>query len=92
MIELWDWTLSPGERHTSEAHAAGTRELLQVQEGTLTVEVDGDAHVLDTGDVLRFVGDADHSYANPSHAPARFMLAVYEPGVGHARRMVTPDA
>ena len=92
VVELWDWTLSPGERHTSEAHAAGTRELLQVQQGTITVEVDGNAHTLEAGDALTFFGDADHSYANPSHAPARFTLAVYEPGVGHAHRSEAPDA
>jgi transcriptional regulator with XRE-family HTH domain len=91
VVELWDWTLSPGERHTSEAHAAGTRELLQVQQGTITVEVDGHAHTLETGDALTFFGDTDHSYSNPSHAPARFTLAVYEPGVGHAHRTETPD-
>lgn len=92
VVELWDWTLAPGERHTSEAHVAGTRELLQIQQGTITVEIDGDAHVLDAGDALTFFGDADHSYSNPSHAPARFTLAVYEPGVGHAHRTETPDA
>lgn len=31
----WDWTLAPGERHKSEAHAEGTRELLHVREGTV---------------------------------------------------------
>lgn len=91
VVELWDWTLSSGERHTSEAHAAGTRELLQVQQGTITVEVDGHAHTLEAGDALTFFGDGDHSYSNPSHAPARFTLAVYEPGVGHTRRTETPD-
>lgn len=92
VVELWDWTLAPGERHTSEAHAVGTRELLQVQQGTITVEVGGDAHTLEAGDALTFFGDADHSYSNPGHAPARFTLAVYEPGVGHAHRTETPDA
>ncbi|MBB3666183.1 transcriptional regulator with XRE-family HTH domain [Prauserella sediminis] len=92
VVELWDWTLAPSEHHVSEAHAAGTRELLQVQRGTVTVEVDGHVHVLEAGDALTFFGDAEHSYSNPSHAPARFSLAVYEPGVGHAHRTQAPDA
>src|SRR5215212_6861027 len=33
VVELWDWTLHPGEAHTSEAHSAGTRELLLVLDG-----------------------------------------------------------
>lgn len=92
IVELWDWTLAPGDRHESEAHAAGTRELLQVLEGAMTVEVDGRAHALDAGDGLTFFGDADHAYTNLSDAPTRFTLAVYEPGVGLARRTETPDA
>src|SRR5215213_3941733 len=39
VLELWDWTLGPGDRHLSEAHTLGTKELLQVQQGTITVEV-----------------------------------------------------
>jgi len=27
VVELWDWTLAPGERHDSEAHSDGTREI-----------------------------------------------------------------
>lgn len=92
VVELWDWTLAPGEHHSSEAHAAGTRELLQVQRGTITVAIDGDAHMLDAGDALTFFGDTDHSYSNPSHETARFTLAVYEPGVGYTRRTEASDA
>lgn len=90
VVELWDWTLAPGERHASEAHTSGTRELLHVQEGAMTVEVDGQAHQLGTGDALSFRGDADHAYANPHERPARFSLTVFEPGVGAARRTEHP--
>lgn len=92
VMELWDWTLSPGEHHSSEAHTAGTRELLQVQDGAVTVEVDGQAHVLEVGDALTFFGDVNHAYSNPNSVPARFTLAVYEPGVGHSHNAETPDA
>lgn len=92
VVELWDWTLGPGDRHESEAHAAGTRELLQVLQGSITVEVDGRSHALDAGDALAFFGDADHSYSNPNDAPARFTLCVHEPGVGHAHRSEATDA
>jgi len=85
VVELWDWTLAPGERHVSEAHTAGTRELLQVQEGVIAIEIDGTRHELRAGDALTFHGDAAHSYANPGESPARFSLAVFEPGVGAAR-------
>ncbi|HXP21604.1 MAG TPA: XRE family transcriptional regulator [Streptosporangiaceae bacterium] len=82
VVELWDWTLGSGDRHVSEAHSAGTRELVQVQHGTITVEVAGQPVTLDAGDAVAFGGDVAHSYANPGTQPARFSLAVFEPGVG----------
>lgn len=92
VVELWDWTLAPGERHESEAHSDGTRELLHVQDGALTVEVDGDGYDLAAGDALSFHGDAPHAYINSTNASTRFSLTVFEPGVGAAHRTETPNA
>ncbi|MET9794800.1 helix-turn-helix domain-containing protein [Nocardiopsis alba] len=92
VVELWEWTLAPGDRHESEAHSSGTRELLQVLEGSVTIVADGQVHTLDAGDALTFFGDVDHSYSNPNDVPARFTLCVYEPGVGHAHRSEAGDA
>ena len=75
-----------GAEHVSEAHTPGTMELAQVQEGSITVTVGGQSFTLDTGDAMSFTGDVDHSYANPGTRPARFSLAVYEPGVGTSTR------
>lgn len=86
VVELWDWTLGPGDQHVSEAHTADTRELIQVHEGTITVEVDNQAVILDAGDAVAFPGDVPHSYANPTVLRARFSLAVFEPGVGSTTR------
>ena len=82
VVELWDWTLGPAERHDSEAHTPGTKELVQVQQGTVTVEVTGEPVTLESGDAVTFPGDVAHGYANPGTSPARFSLAVFEPGVG----------
>jgi transcriptional regulator with XRE-family HTH domain len=82
VLELWDWRLAPGERHASEAHAPGTKELLQVQEGVVTIEAGAETIVLEPGDALSFPGDVAHAYANAGSVAARFSLAVFEPGVG----------
>lgn len=82
VVELWDWTLGPGDRHASEAHTRGTKELLQVQEGTMTIEVAEQSTTLETGDAVSFPGDVAHAYTNPGAAPARFSLTVFGPGVG----------
>ncbi|CRZ16800.1 helix-turn-helix domain-containing protein [Mycolicibacterium neworleansense] len=86
VVELWDWALGPGDRHASEAHAAGTEELIHVLEGAIDVEVDGRVIALRTGDALTFPGDVDHAYANPHDTHARFALTVFEPGVGTVQR------
>lgn len=82
VVELWDWTLAPGDRHANEAHTAGTKELVHVLAGVLTIDVDGEVITLETGDALTFPGDVDHAYANAGTELARFSLAVFEPGVG----------
>jgi quercetin dioxygenase-like cupin family protein len=87
VAELWDWTLGPGESHSSPAHAAGTRELLLVLEGPVELTVGQHAEVLAAGDSASFSGDLPHGYANPSTTQAaRFALTVFEPGVGPGTR------
>ena len=92
VVELWDWTLPVGDRHDSEQHAAGTRELAQVLAGTVDVSVAGQTVSLDTGDAATFRGDVPHSYANGGSSRARFSLAVFEPGVGATVRPGDDDA
>ncbi len=48
-LELWHWTLAPGDDHGSDAHAPGTREMVHVIAGTLTLEVGGTSHTVPRG-------------------------------------------
>jgi transcriptional regulator with XRE-family HTH domain len=83
VTELWDWTLGPGESHSSEPHAAGTRELLLVLDGQLELRVGEHAEVLAARDSASFAGDLPHGYVNVGSAQvARFALTVFEPAVG----------
>lgn len=79
VVELWEWMLAPGERHESDAHVPGARELIAVTEGEVTVTSGDDRIVLRRGDALRFAADQRHSYANETNALARFTLTVFEP-------------
>ncbi|MHA3683755.1 helix-turn-helix domain-containing protein [Leucobacter sp. HY1910] len=87
VIELWDWTFEPGDSRASEPHTDGTREVLQVQRGTLTVTVDGETHQLTEGDSLSFRGDVDHEYANNHDGTLHFLLSVFEPAMGRAHHL-----
>jgi transcriptional regulator with XRE-family HTH domain len=88
VVELWDWTLQPGEAHATEAHSAGTRELLLVLDGEVQLRVGDRTERLGVGDSVTFAGDLPHGYATPADAavPARFALTVFQPQVGGGRR------
>lgn len=81
VVELWDWSLAPGDAHASEPHVAGTRELLTVIEGEVVLSVAGEEVVLYPGDSASFFGDVVHEYRNDGAMGARFALTVYEPAV-----------
>ncbi|RXZ70287.1 helix-turn-helix domain-containing protein [Agromyces albus] len=78
-LELWEWTMLPDEEHHSDPHAAGTRELLQVRAGTVSVWSGNHVHALSAGDAIVFAGDATHGYANTGTESAVFSLAVFKP-------------
>jgi transcriptional regulator with XRE-family HTH domain len=78
-LELWSWTLAPGDRRASEPHRPGSLELLTVQTGTVALDV-GDHHVeLPTGDSAWFDATRPHAYTNPGAAAVTFTLVVLEP-------------
>jgi transcriptional regulator with XRE-family HTH domain len=82
VVELWDWTLGPHESYSSEAHSPGTRELMHVLSGSMTLTVADESVALGAGDALWFAGDQPHTYANNGTRTARFALSVYQPGLG----------
>jgi len=79
VVELWDWSLAPGDAHASEPHVAGARELITVIEGEVVLSVSGEETVLQAGDAASFQGDVVHGYRNDGGAAARFALTVYKP-------------
>lgn len=84
VVELWDWTLQPGDAFDGEAHPVGTVEVLSVTAGRLALRVgsaDGGAdHELTEGDTVMFEAHAPHCYRGAGDAPARFAMIVLQPG------------
>lgn len=79
-LELWEWTLMPGDERHSEAHRANAREAILVTEGTVTLTIGaGERAEVTTGQSALFHSDVAHSYANERSEPARFFLSVHEP-------------
>jgi transcriptional regulator with XRE-family HTH domain len=75
-VELWDVRMVPGDGYASEGHPSGTRELLLVIDGELTLELDGDPHQVGAGDAIAFVADRPHAYRNRGTSPLRYSLSV----------------
>lgn len=84
MLELWDWTLQPGEVYSSDPHRPGTRELLHVLSGHVMLTVGDETTHLRTGDAASVIADVSHAYANEGRRPARFTMTVLEP-IGRVR-------
>jgi transcriptional regulator with XRE-family HTH domain len=82
-VELWDITYAPGDALESEPHAAGTRELILVINGELTLEVAGHDHRLGPGDAVAFVADRQHAYRNRGDTPLRLTMSVIHPAGAH---------
>ncbi|GAA4706251.1 helix-turn-helix domain-containing protein [Phytohabitans rumicis] len=85
-VELWEWSFAPGERHNSAEHAPGTREVLHVLSGELSVTVDGGEHVVSTGQTIDFLADRSHVYRNKGAEPVRVLMVVVVPSGEWDRR------
>jgi transcriptional regulator with XRE-family HTH domain len=78
-IELWSWTLAPGDRRDSEPHRPGSVEVIAVDTGTVTLDVGRHRVVVPAGDSAWFEATLPHGYSNAEAATATFTLVVFEP-------------
>lgn len=91
-LELWEWRFAPGERHESDNHAPGTREMLHVLTGVVTVTVDGADHRLPAGRTIDFAADRAHAYRNDDGQEARLIMVVVPPRAPWDRRSNRPPS
>jgi len=80
VVELWDWTLQPGDAFDGEAHPVGTREVLSVLRGTLGLRVGSTEQTLTEGDTVLFEAHAPHRYTGAGDEAVRFTMVVLQPG------------
>ncbi|WP_271407741.1 helix-turn-helix domain-containing protein [Pseudomonas sp. Q1-7] len=75
-VELWSWSLAPGERYTAEPDAEGWREMIFVIEGRLSVLRGEARQEVEAGDFLVFGSDQPYVYANEGEGLVRFVRNV----------------
>jgi transcriptional regulator with XRE-family HTH domain len=78
-LELWKWRLEPGETRHGTPHLPGDREVTYVDEGTLTLTLDGHRFTLEAGHAAVFVGDRPHSYGNETDVPLLYTVTLSDP-------------
>jgi XRE family transcriptional regulator, regulator of sulfur utilization len=61
--------LQPGATLAGDAHAPQTFEYVTCEVGEVTIEVNGEQHVLLSGDLLAFRADQPHGYRNATRVP-----------------------
>ncbi len=77
-VELWRWTLRPGERFGGDAHAPASKEMAWVESGTLT-PVAGRRYEVAAPRCARFPGGLPHFYVNEGAEPAVITMIVLVP-------------
>jgi transcriptional regulator with XRE-family HTH domain len=78
-LELWDWRVAAGDGYDGEPHPAGSREVVWVLDGELTLDVGGERVRVPAGGAAAFAADRPHRYANEGPAGLRFAMAVTQP-------------
>src|SRR4051812_30490157 len=78
-VELWSWTLGPAGEYASKAHPRGTREIVWVMTGVLTLRVGEQEHTVGAGDSIIFEADLAHAYRNARRTPCTFGMVVQLP-------------
>jgi XRE family transcriptional regulator, regulator of sulfur utilization len=76
-FELMRTTIPAGvDAGAFSPHAAGSREYLAIERGTLTLTLDGTPVTLRAGDSVYYAGDCRHAFANPGQEPCVYYLAM----------------
>lgn len=81
-VELWEWHLKHGDAYDAPAHSPGTREMLFVIKGELSLTINEREYRAGPGQTLFFHADAAHRYAAAGRSAAHLVMVVLEPSVG----------
>ena len=81
-LEFWSWRLTPSTEYPSKGHPAGTREIIWVTAGSLTVSCGDTEALVKAGQCLVFEPDQQHVYRNAGRRMCEFTMIV-QLGVAH---------
>jgi len=83
-FELMRTTIPAGvDAGVFSPHAAGSREYLAMERGTLRLTLDDVPYTLRAGDSIYYAGDCRHGFANPGSTDCVYYLAMEVAAGGH---------
>lgn len=78
-IEFYEISIAPGASIKSSAHFDGTKELLTVHKGAITIISSGETCKLKKGDSAHYKADVNHAIKNNSTTEAKgFLIVTYK--------------
>jgi transcriptional regulator with XRE-family HTH domain len=72
-VEVWEWSFAPGERYQPEPILHGTKEMIYVVDGELTLEQQNHVRVLKAWDSISFPTDRRHVLVNSGQGLLRII-------------------
>ena len=75
-LELWSWRLTPAAEYPSKAHPPGTREIISVVSGSVTVTCGDVEASVAAGQCLVFEANERHTYRNAGRRVCEFTMIV----------------
>ena len=75
-VELWEFSLEPGELYVSQADPDGWSEQVYVIEGCLSVALPDETRQVAAGEFFMFASNRRHAYRNDGEVALRFVRNV----------------
>jgi transcriptional regulator with XRE-family HTH domain len=78
-FEVYAVEIDAGGSLSAEAHPAGTQEFVTIFLGQLSVQVNGQDHLVAEGDSIRFRADRAHAYLNSGPGVTKLSMVIHYP-------------
>jgi transcriptional regulator with XRE-family HTH domain len=75
-VELWRWTIAPGDRYQGEPDLAGYLEMVYVVRGELSLQLEDGERRLKAGESCAFPSDRSYAFVNAGKGSLSFILNV----------------
>lgn len=75
-VQLWTWTLAPGDRYTAEPDPEGWHEMLFVSEGRLLIDLAEGPITVEAGGYAIYSSAQQYAYVNVADGVTRFIRNV----------------